>query len=72
MGGPEFSTTRPPGVREPVTAEPRLRPRVTSELRRLGLGLPDFVCMRILSAFPGRSSAELARDTNVSPPAMNQ
>lgn len=72
MGGPEFSTTRPPGVREPVTAEPRLRPRVTSELRRLGLGLPEFVCMRILSAFPGRSSAELARDTNVSPPAMNQ
>jgi DNA-binding MarR family transcriptional regulator len=28
--------------------------------------------MRILSAFPGRSSAELARNTNVSPPAMNQ
>jgi DNA-binding MarR family transcriptional regulator len=49
-----------------------LRPQVTSELRRLGLGLPEFVCMRILSVFPGRSSAELARDTNVSPPAMNQ
>jgi DNA-binding MarR family transcriptional regulator len=49
-----------------------LRPQATSELRRLGLGLPEFVCMRILSVFPGRSSAELARDTNVSPPAMNQ
>jgi DNA-binding MarR family transcriptional regulator len=49
-----------------------LRPQVTAELRGLGLGLPQFVCMRILSMSPGRSSAELARDTNVSPQAMDQ
>ena len=48
-----------------------LRPQVTAELRPLGLGLPEFVCMRILSMSPGRSSAELARDSNVSPQAMN-
>lgn len=48
-----------------------LRPEVTAELRPLGLGLPEFVCMRILSVAPGRSSAELARDANVSPQAMN-
>ena len=49
-----------------------LRPQVTAELRPLGLGLPQFVCMRILSTWPGRSSAELARDTNVTPQAMDQ
>lgn len=49
-----------------------LRPSATAELRLLGLSLPEFVCMRILSVFPGRSSAELARDTNMSPQAMNQ
>jgi DNA-binding MarR family transcriptional regulator len=49
-----------------------LRPHVTAELRPLGLGLPRFVCMRILSTWPGRSSAELARDTNVTPQAMDQ
>jgi DNA-binding MarR family transcriptional regulator len=49
-----------------------LRPQVTAELRELGLGLPQFVCMRILSMSPGRSSAELARHTNVSPQAMDQ
>ncbi len=48
-----------------------LRPEVAAELRPLGLGLPEFVCMRILSMAPGRSSAQLARDTNVSPQAMN-
>ena len=48
-----------------------LRPPVTAELRPLGLGLPDFVCMRILSMWPGLSSAELARNTNVTPQAMN-
>jgi DNA-binding MarR family transcriptional regulator len=48
-----------------------LRPEISAELRPLGLGLPEFVCMRILSVSPGRSSAELARDTNVSPQAMN-
>jgi DNA-binding MarR family transcriptional regulator len=48
-----------------------LRPVVTAELRPLGLALPEFVCLRLLSMSPGRSSAELARDTNVSPQAMN-
>ena len=48
-----------------------LRPQVNAELRPLGLGLPEFVCLRILSMSPGRSNAELARDTNVSPQAMN-
>jgi DNA-binding MarR family transcriptional regulator len=33
--------------------------------------LPEFVCLRILSMTPGRSNAELARDTGVSPQAMN-
>jgi DNA-binding MarR family transcriptional regulator len=49
-----------------------LRPQVTAELRPLGLGLPQFVCMRILSTSRERSSAELARDTNVTPQAMDQ
>ena len=48
-----------------------LRPVVTAELRPLGLALPEFVCLRLLSLFPGRSNAELARQTNVSPQAMN-
>lgn len=48
-----------------------LRPQVNAELRPLGLGLPEFVCLRVLSMSPGRSSAELARDINVSPQAMN-
>ncbi|EUA19216.1 marR-family protein transcriptional regulator [Mycobacterium xenopi 4042] len=30
-----------------------LRPQVTAELGPLGLGLPEFVCLRILSTFPG-------------------
>jgi DNA-binding MarR family transcriptional regulator len=49
-----------------------VRPPVSAELRALGLGLPQFICMRILSKSPGRSSAELARETNVSPQAMDQ
>ena len=48
-----------------------LAPAVTAELRPLGLTLPEFVCMRILSLWPGQSNAELARHTNVSPQAMN-
>jgi DNA-binding MarR family transcriptional regulator len=49
-----------------------LRPQVAAELKPLGLGLPEFVCMRILSKHPGLTSAELARVTNVSAQAMNQ
>jgi DNA-binding MarR family transcriptional regulator len=48
-----------------------LRPQVMAELGPLGLGLPEFVCLRILAMSPGQSSAELARATNVSPQAMN-
>ena len=49
-----------------------LRPHVTAELRGLGIGLPEVVCMRLLSLKPGQSSAELARNTKVSAQAMNQ
>jgi DNA-binding MarR family transcriptional regulator len=48
-----------------------LRPEVGAELGPLGLALPEFVCLRILSMTPGQSNAELARHTNVSPQAMN-
>ncbi len=50
----------------------RLRPEATTALRPLGLGLPEFVCMRILATYPGRTSAELARHTHVTAQAMNQ
>ena len=48
-----------------------LRPEVAAALSPLGLTLPEFVCMRMLSMSPGASSAELARLGNVSPQAMN-
>jgi DNA-binding MarR family transcriptional regulator len=48
-----------------------LRPEVTAVLGPLGLTLPEFVCMRMLSMKPGSSSAELSRNTNVTPQAMN-
>jgi DNA-binding MarR family transcriptional regulator len=49
-----------------------LRSEVTSTvLEPLGLAFPQYICMRILSHFPDRSNAELARDTSVSPQAMN-
>lgn len=48
-----------------------LRPHATAALTPLGLTLPEFVCMRVLSVFPGLSSAELARHTSVTPQAMN-
>jgi DNA-binding MarR family transcriptional regulator len=49
-----------------------LRPAVAAELKPLGLGLPEYVYMRILSEQPGLTSAELARGTNVSAQAANQ
>lgn len=49
-----------------------LRPQVTAELSPLGIGLPEYVCMRILALKPGQTSAELARGTQVSAQAMNQ
>lgn len=48
-----------------------LQPAVAAQLQPLGLTLPEFVCLRILSMAPGQSNAELARHTNVSPQAMN-
>ncbi|CDO87893.1 MarR family transcriptional regulator [Mycobacterium triplex] len=48
-----------------------LRPEVSAVLSPLGLTLPEFVCLRILSMSPGLSSAELSRSTNVTPQAMN-
>jgi DNA-binding MarR family transcriptional regulator len=48
-----------------------LRPEVSAVLGPLGLTLPEFVCLRVLSMYPGMSSAELSRHTNVSPQAMN-
>jgi DNA-binding MarR family transcriptional regulator len=48
-----------------------LRPEVTAALSPLSLTLPEFVCMRMLSMRPGMSSAELSREGNVSPQAMN-
>jgi DNA-binding MarR family transcriptional regulator len=49
----------------------RLRPEAATALRPLGLGLPEFVCLRILDAYPGRTSADLARHTHVTAQAMN-
>lgn len=48
-----------------------LRPEVSAVLGPLGLTLPEFVCLRILSTFPGISSAELSRRAGVTPQAMN-
>src|SRR5262249_13388432 len=49
-----------------------LRSEVSSTvLEPIGLAFPQYICMRILSHFPDRSNAELARDTSVSPQAMN-
>ena len=48
-----------------------LRTEVSAALRPLGLTLPEFVCLRMISATPGVSSAELSRHTNVTPQAMN-
>ncbi|OHV01125.1 MarR family winged helix-turn-helix transcriptional regulator [Mycobacterium talmoniae] len=48
-----------------------LRPEVAAALRPLNLSLAEFVCMRMLSLRPGLSSAELARQGNVTPQAMN-
>ncbi|WP_083409428.1 MarR family winged helix-turn-helix transcriptional regulator [Mycolicibacterium rutilum] len=49
-----------------------LRAEVTATvLEPLGVTFPQYLCMRILSQHEGRSNAELARDFNVSPQAMN-
>jgi DNA-binding MarR family transcriptional regulator len=48
-----------------------LRPEASAVLGPLGLTLPEFVCLRMLSTNPGLSSAELSRNSNVTPQAMN-
>jgi DNA-binding MarR family transcriptional regulator len=48
-----------------------LRPEVSAVLGPLGLTLPEFVCLRLLSMSPGMSSAQLSRHGNVTPQAMN-
>ena len=40
-------------------------------LDRLGVAFPEYLCMRVLSKYPGQSNADLARALNVSPQAMN-
>jgi DNA-binding MarR family transcriptional regulator len=37
----------------------------------LEVAFPEYLCMRVLSKFPGQSNADLARTLNVSPQAMN-
>jgi DNA-binding MarR family transcriptional regulator len=50
----------------------RLRTELTTAvLEPLNLTFPQYLCMRMLSHSPGMSNAELARDLNVSPQAMN-
>lgn len=49
-----------------------LRPEVAAALAPIGLGLAEFVCLRILELHPGLTSAELARYTNVTAQATNQ
>ena len=49
-----------------------LRAEVTSGvLDSLELTFPQYICLRVLSKYGDRSNAELARDTGVSPQAMN-
>jgi DNA-binding MarR family transcriptional regulator len=43
----------------------------TSVLESLELTFPQYICLRVLSKYGDRSNAELARDTGVSPQAMN-
>jgi DNA-binding MarR family transcriptional regulator len=37
----------------------------------LEVAFPEYLCMRVLSKYPGQSNADLARALNVSPQAMN-
>jgi DNA-binding MarR family transcriptional regulator len=37
----------------------------------LEVAFPEYLCMRVLSRYPGQSNADLARALNVSPQAMN-
>jgi DNA-binding MarR family transcriptional regulator len=49
-----------------------LRAEVTSTvLDPLQLSFGEYICLRLLSHGPGKSNAELAREVNISPQAMN-
>lgn len=48
-----------------------LRTEVSTVLEPLELAFPQYLCLRMLSKFPGRTNADLARFANVSPQAMN-
>jgi DNA-binding MarR family transcriptional regulator len=49
-----------------------LRVEVTATvLDPLDVAFPQYLCMRVLSKFPGHSNADLARALDVSPQAMN-
>jgi DNA-binding MarR family transcriptional regulator len=49
-----------------------LRAEVTAGvLDPLEVGFPQYLCMRVLSKYPGHSNADLARALDVSPQAMN-
>jgi DNA-binding MarR family transcriptional regulator len=49
-----------------------LRVEVTAMvLDPLDVAFPQYLCMRVLSKFPGHSNADLARALDVSPQAMN-
>ncbi|GAC1399564.1 MAG: MarR family transcriptional regulator [Mycobacterium sp.] len=67
---------------EPFEDQPLgyLLSRVMNELRvevtgtvldPLDVAFPQYLCMRVLSKFPGHSNADLARALDVSPQAMN-
>jgi DNA-binding MarR family transcriptional regulator len=43
----------------------------TTVLDPLEVAFPEYLCMRLLSKYPGQSNADLARAQNVSPQAMN-
>jgi DNA-binding MarR family transcriptional regulator len=40
-------------------------------LDHLDVAFPEYLCMRILSKYPGKSNADVARALSVSPQAMN-
>ncbi len=44
---------------------------ISTVLEPLNLTFAQYLCLRLLSFQPGRSNAELAREANVSPQAMN-
>ncbi|EHB53313.1 regulatory protein MarR [Mycolicibacterium rhodesiae JS60] len=48
-----------------------LRPPVAAELKRLGIGMPEYACLTHLNEQPAASTAELARRMAISPQAIN-